>query len=47
MSNSELQSYLTDVGRLPVLSKEAQLRHCQRIFATAPRRVFAAPASAP
>jgi RNA polymerase nonessential primary-like sigma factor len=33
MSNSELQSYLTDVGRLPVLSKEAQLRHCQRIFA--------------
>jgi RNA polymerase nonessential primary-like sigma factor len=33
MSNTELQSYLTDVGRLPVLSKEAQLRHCQRIFA--------------
>ena len=33
MSNSELQSYLTDVGRLPVLSKEAQLRHCHRIYA--------------
>ena len=33
MSNTELRDYLTDVGRFPVLSKEAQLRHCQRIHA--------------
>jgi RNA polymerase sigma factor (sigma-70 family) len=33
MSNSEIHDYLTQVGRHPVLSKEAQLRHCQRIFA--------------
>lgn len=33
MSNSELNSYLADIGRHPVLSKEAQLRHCRRIHA--------------
>ena len=33
MSNAELHNYLTDVGRFPVLSKEAQLRHCQCIHA--------------
>lgn len=33
MSSSELQTYLTSIGRLPVLCKEAQLRHCQRIHA--------------
>lgn len=33
MSNAELHDYLTDVGRFPVLSKEAQLRHCQCIHA--------------
>lgn len=33
MSSTELRDYLTDVGRFPVLSKEAQLRHCQRIHA--------------
>lgn len=33
MSSTELRDYLTDVGRYPVLSKEAQLRHCQRIHA--------------
>lgn len=33
MSSSELQTYLTSIGRLPVLCKEAQLRHCRRIHA--------------
>lgn len=33
MSSTELRDYLTDIGRFPVLSKEAQLRHCQRIHA--------------
>ena len=33
MSNSEIHDYLTQVGRHPVLSKEAQLRHCRRIHA--------------
>lgn len=33
MSNAELHDYLTDIGRFPVLSKEAQLRHCQCIRA--------------
>jgi RNA polymerase sigma factor (sigma-70 family) len=33
MSQSEVHSYLTEIGRHPVLSKEAQLRHCQRIYA--------------
>ena len=33
MSNSEIHDYLTEVGRHPVLSKEAQLRHCRRIHA--------------
>lgn len=33
MSNSEIHDYLTEIGRHPVLSKEAQLRHCQRIHA--------------
>lgn len=33
MSNSEIHDYLTEVGRHPVLCKEAQLRHCQRIYA--------------
>lgn len=31
MSRSEIHDYLTEVGRHPVLTKEAQLRHCQRI----------------
>lgn len=33
MSQSDIYSYLTEIGRHPVLSKEAQLRHCQRIHA--------------
>lgn len=33
MSQSEIHDYLTQVGRHPVLSKEAQLRHCRRIHA--------------
>jgi RNA polymerase sigma factor (sigma-70 family) len=33
MSQSEINHYLSEIGRHPVLSKEAQLRHCQRIFA--------------
>ena len=33
MSQSDIGDYLTQVGRHPVLSKEAQLRHCQRIHA--------------
>jgi RNA polymerase sigma factor (sigma-70 family) len=33
MSQSEIQNYLSEIGRHPVLSKEAQLRHCQRIYA--------------
>lgn len=48
MSNKELQQYLTNISRFPVLTKEAQLLHCQRISAyqryeggkeNAPRRV--------
>jgi RNA polymerase primary sigma factor len=30
-SSSELTAYLNEVGRLPVLTKEAQLRHCRRV----------------
>lgn len=33
MSQSELQRYLTEIGRYPVLTREAQLRHCHRIRA--------------
>lgn len=33
MAHSEIHDYLTEVGRHPVLSKEAQLRHCRRIHA--------------
>jgi RNA polymerase primary sigma factor len=33
MSQSEIHAYLAEVGRYPVLSKEAQLRHCRRIHA--------------
>ncbi|MGA0848258.1 MAG: sigma-70 family RNA polymerase sigma factor [Pontimonas sp.] len=33
MSQSEIHDYLTEIGRHPVLCKEAQLRHCQRIYA--------------
>ncbi|NBT50274.1 MAG: sigma-70 family RNA polymerase sigma factor [Marivivens sp.] len=33
MTPSEVTSYLTDIGRHPVLSKEAQLLHCQKIWA--------------
>lgn len=33
MSCAELKHYLTAIGRYPVLTKEAQLLHCQRIFA--------------
>lgn len=33
MSKSEVHDYLTDIGRHPVLSREAQLRHCRRIYA--------------
>lgn len=33
MSQSEINRYLSEIGRHPVLSKEAQLRHCQRIYA--------------
>lgn len=33
MSQSELQRYLTEIGRYPVLTREAQLRHCYRIRA--------------
>lgn len=48
MSSSEITAYLTDIARYPVLTKEAQLLHCQRIHAwvhheggrdAAPRRV--------
>jgi RNA polymerase primary sigma factor len=31
VTSSELTTYLNDIGRLPVLTKEAQLRHCRRI----------------
>lgn len=31
MSSSEFSQYLSDIGRYPVLSREAQLRHCQSI----------------
>ena len=31
MTETELQSYLRDIGRHPVLSKDAQLIHCKRI----------------
>lgn len=33
MSSSEITAYLTDIARYPVLTKEAQLLHCQRIYA--------------
>ncbi len=33
MAGSDLHVYLTEIGRHPVLTKEAQLRHCQRIHA--------------
>lgn len=33
MTVSELQPYLNEIGRHPILSKEAQLRHCRRIRA--------------
>lgn len=33
MTPSEVTSYLSDIGRHPVLSKEAQLLHCQKIWA--------------
>lgn len=33
MSKSEINAYLTDIARYPILSKEAQLLHCQRIYA--------------
>jgi len=33
MSRSELSDYLTSIGRYPVLTKELQLRHAQRIRA--------------
>jgi RNA polymerase primary sigma factor len=32
-STPELTYYLNEIGRLPVLTKEAQLRHCRRIHA--------------
>ena len=31
MAKSEFSQYLAEIGRFPVLSKESQLRHCQRI----------------
>jgi RNA polymerase sigma factor (sigma-70 family) len=33
MTASELQPYLNEIGRHPILSQEAQLRHCRRIRA--------------
>lgn len=33
MSQLQINDYLTQIGRHPVLSKEAQLRHCRRIHA--------------
>ena len=33
MTRSDVESYLSDIGRLPVLTKEAQLRHCYKIHA--------------
>lgn len=33
MSKSEISDYLSEIGRHPVLCKEAQLRHCMRIHA--------------
>ena len=33
MSKSEISAYLNDIARYPVLTKEAQLLHCQRIHA--------------
>ena len=32
-TSSDLQNYLSSIGRLPVLTKEAQLRHARRIHA--------------
>ncbi len=32
-SPHELTAYLNEIGRLPVLTREAQLRHCRRIHA--------------
>lgn len=31
MAQSEINSYLSEIGRHPVLGREAQLRHCRRI----------------
>jgi RNA polymerase sigma factor (sigma-70 family) len=33
VSKSEISAYLNDIARYPVLTKEAQLLHCQRIHA--------------
>lgn len=33
MSRPEINDYLNDIARYPVLTKEAQLLHCQRIYA--------------
>lgn len=33
MSRSDIQAYLTQIGRLPILSRESQLRHCRHIYA--------------
>lgn len=33
MSSLGIQDYLSDIGRLPILTKEAQLLHCQKIYA--------------
>jgi len=33
MAQSEINSYLSEIGRHPVLGREAQLRHCRRIHA--------------
>lgn len=33
MSSSEISAYLTDIARYPILTKETQLLHCQKIYA--------------
>lgn len=33
MAQSEIQAYLNEISKYPVLSKEAQLLHCKRIYA--------------
>lgn len=33
MSKAEISAYLNDIARYPVLTKETQLLHCQRIYA--------------